>query len=83
MVCLGAGDGRNAAALPHVDRVAMDYGRVRRGQLLAPLEVVAVPAGTYERERRKRLSDGSAKAQLKVNVLYPSVAAVEALLFGS
>jgi hypothetical protein len=66
-----------------VDRVAMDYGRVRRGQLLAPLEVVAVPAGTYERARRERLSDGSAEAQLKVNVLYPSVAAVEAVLFGA
>lgn len=63
-----------------VDRVAMDYGRVRRAKLLAPLELVSVPAGTYERARRARLSDGSAEAQLKVNVLYRSVSEVEALL---
>lgn len=63
-----------------VDQVAMDYGRVRRAKLLAPLELVSVSAGTYERARRMRLADGSAEAQLKVNVLYPSVAAVEAFL---
>ena len=62
-----------------VGRVAMAYERVRKAKLLASLEVIAVAPGTYERARRSRLSDGSAEAQLKVNVLYPSTVAVEAL----
>jgi len=45
---------------------SFDYARLRGGNQLAPLKLISLPIGTYQRVRETRVRDGSAEAQLKV-----------------
>jgi hypothetical protein len=44
---------------------AADYGRLRRGGALAPVDARAIPVGTYQAYRQEKLRSGAAEAQLK------------------
>jgi GH3 auxin-responsive promoter len=43
-----------------------DYGRLRAGGQLLPLELRRLAKGTYDRVRQEKVRDGSAEAQLKI-----------------
>jgi hypothetical protein len=48
-----------------------DYGRLRAGNQLRPLQLRRLPPGSYHGVRQTKVQDGSAEAQLKVAHLTP------------
>jgi hypothetical protein len=61
----GALERVRAAADTALGDASFDYGRLRAGGQLAPLKLVPLAPGTYERVRQTKVADGSAEAQLK------------------
>lgn len=74
------------ALVTAVDRAlgaeAYDYARLRAGNQLAPLQLVRVAPGSYDRVRQERVAAGAAEAQLKVANLVADRAALPPPLRG-
>jgi len=74
------------ALVTAVDRAlgaeAFDYGRLRAGHQLAPLTLVRVAPGGYDRVRQEKVAAGAAEAQLKVAHLIADAASLPAPLRG-
>lgn len=60
--------------------VAVTYGRLRRADQLARLEIVRVSAGTYAKFRARRVAEGASDAQLKVSHLVSDPRKLSAIL---
>jgi hypothetical protein len=83
---LPAGASADEALVSAIDRAlgaeAYDYGRLRAGGQLAPIALVRVPPGSYDRVRQEKVAAGAAEAQLKVANLIPDPTSLPAPLRG-
>lgn len=59
-----------------------DYGRLRGAEQLAPLALVPIARGSYDRVRQEKVADGTAEAQLKTAHLVADAASLPPELRG-